>query len=124
MATYLLGSGTSGLVAVSASSNLDGAARTVRRGSVYPLLGGGTAVQYMDSAVGDIPIIVDIPRADNSQRGILRSASTGTYGDSLTLTTPKYGAISVAFAPNEEGFEEEWLPPMFGYRIRLRFVRL
>ena len=126
MADYSLRSGSTTLVSVKSSSNLDGVARPLtRRGEVFPTLGGGSAVQYLETtALGDIPIEWDIPRANGSQRGILQSACTGTYGDELVLVSPKYGAINVAVVPGEEGYTEEWLSPDFGYRIRVRFVRL
>lgn len=126
MAVYILRSGSTTLVSVKASSNLDGPARPLtRRGEVFPTLGGGVAIQYLETAaLGDIPIEWDVHRADGSQRGILQSACTGTYGDELVLVSPRYGNISVAVMPGEEGYTEEWLSPNFGYRIRIRFVRL
>lgn len=126
MAVYSLKSGSTTLVAVVASSNLDGAARkNLRRGVVLPTLGGGTVVQYLEtSATGDILIEWTIPRADGNQRGVLQSAANGAFGDELTLVSPKYGDLQVAVVPSRDGYEEEWLPPDFGYNITMRFVRL
>ncbi len=125
MSVYSLKSGSSIIATVGASSNLDGTARRqTRRGSFLRTL-GGTAVQYLETAVtGDIFIDLDIPVADGNQRGSLYSASVGNYGDRLVLASPKYGDIDVAVAPGAEGYTEEWLPPTFGYRVRLRLVRI
>lgn len=126
MNIYSLKSGSTTLVSVLASSNLDGAARSLtRRGAVIPTLGGGSVVQYLETvALGDIPIRWDIPRADGSQRGILLSAATGTFGNQLILASPKYGDIQVAAIPGEDAYDEEWLGPNFGYRVRMSFIRL
>lgn len=125
MAIYQLKtSGGSVLVAVQASSNLDGSRRETRRGQVTPTL-SSTVVQYMEATVvGDQRIEWRIPYADGTQRAFLQSASNGIYGDELTLTSPKYGDILVAFVPGVEAYEETPLMPDNGYEILCRLVRL
>ena len=110
---------------VASSSDLErGGGRPPRPGRVFDGL-AGPIIQYLENdIVGDARIEWAIPRADGVQRGILRSASVGTYGDSLTFRTPVYGDISVAFLPGLEGYSEEKLPPDFGFQITARFVRL
>lgn len=126
MAVYTLLNGSTVLVEVASNSSLDGeATKSTRRGRVFRTLGGGTVVQYSDSgALGERRIEWNIPRADGNQRAVLWSASVGTYADTLTLRTPKYGDLTVAFEPGEDGYHEEFLPPSFGYRLRLRLVRM
>jgi hypothetical protein len=80
----------------------------------------------METAViGDAQVEWRIPRADGSQRGILQSASNGTFGDRLILAHPTYGDIQVAVIPGAEGYVETPHEPVeFGMEVTMRFLRL
>ena len=59
------------------------------------------------------------------QRGLLQSASNGSFGDRLILAHPTYGDIQVAVIPGAEGYQETpYEPVSFGYEIGMRFLRL
>lgn len=125
MANYQLRSGSNVLVDVRSSSNLDGSRRRSLRGTIFPTL-GATIVQLMEtSVVGDEVVEWRIRLADGSQRGILQSASDGTFGHELILVSPYYGAINVTPTPGREGYEETpYEPRGTGYDVTMRFVRL
>lgn len=126
MAVYQLQSGSTVLVAVSSSSNLDGSGKkATRRGSVILTL-GDIVVQYLEgpAIVGDQPIQWHIPRADRNQRGVLQSVTDGSFGNVFSLVSPDVGAITVAAAPGPRAYQEKRLEPFFGYEITLEFIRL
>lgn len=126
MALYSLKSGSSVLVSVEASSNLDGVGKkSTRRGAVLPTL-ADVGLQYLETAVvGDARVEWRIPLADGSQRGILQSASNGAKGDRLVLVHPTYGDIQVAVIPGAEGYTETPHEPVaFGFEVTMRFLRL
>ena len=126
MALYSLRSGSNILVTVEASSNLDGVGKkSTRRGTVLPTL-ADVGLQYMETAViGDARVEWRIPLASGSRRGLLQSASNGSFGDKLILAHPTYGDIQVAVIPGAEGYTEvPYEPVAVGYEVTLRFLRL
>lgn len=126
MSDYQLRSGSTTLVTVAASSNLDGrGTRSTRRGTVFDTL-DAVVTQYHESpTVGQARIEWRIPFARGPQRGVLQSASVGSFGDELVLVHPTYGSINVAVVPGLDGYEETPLDPVdFGFEVIMRFTRL
>ena len=92
---------------------------------MYRVLGAATVVQYSDvPATGESSILWKIPVVTGPQFGVLYSASIGGYGDSLVLSTPDWGDISVAFEPGLVGFKpKKYLPRVFGFEVEISFIR-
>lgn len=75
-------------------------------------------------SVGDVEIRWTIPLANGHEYGRLYSASIGAFGDQLTLTSPRWGDIPVAFAPGPDSFRpKKHQPDTFGYEIELLLIR-
>lgn len=126
MARYQLKSGSALIVDVPSNSSLDSPhVQKQRRGSVHRVLGGKNITQYTDVAIGDSRIVWTIPLVNSNEFGRLYSAAIGDFGNSLILTSPIYGDISVAIEPGERGFKpEKHQPRSFGYQVEISFVRL